>query len=527
MIMACAKTMCVRRMNVLRGLSSSILANKIYAKKTLRNLFSNSFFCSVLLILMLETVYMATLLPGVGYSGDTAKFQFVGRVLGTPHATGYPTYIILNYFFTTFFPIGSLAYKANLLSAIFSIVSCVFLFRILTLLGVTKTVALITSLTFGFTSTLWSQSIVAEVYTLHILFMSTVVYFFFKWNKTRENRDFFIASALYALSFGNHLMTITFLPAIILLVRATEKRAFTDMRKIFGAVLAIVLGALQYSYLFWRFYDPHTTYLEMQTPNLETFLWYMTGAQFRSQMFSFSIAQIVFERIPVFTSFFLREYLFLLPVALLGVVRLKNKTVNLFLLVSFLGNIFFAINYNIPDIRAYLITNYLIVAIYLAVGLDLIKTAVFRNDIALKSILLISIPLISCALNYSKVDQHNNVAVAKEIEAILETVGNNSIIISPNYEYSEYFWYYLIGEGFGNNVHVMHHFSTEAIKSYICENKSFYLPERRMNAPIGLKVYCINPDHKSALEKAGFMLTEVRRNLYRVDAYEWNKINVT
>ena len=520
MIMTCAKTMCARRMNVLRDLSSSILANRIYAEQTLRNLFSNSFFSSVLLILILGAVYMATLLPGVGYSGDTAKFQFVGRVLGTPHATGYTTYIILNYFFTTFFPIGSLAYKANLLSAIFSIVSCIFLFRVLNLLGVTKTVASITSLTFGFTSTLWSQSIVAEVYTLHILFISTVVYFFLKWNKTRENRDFFVASALYALSFGNHLMTIAFLPAIIFLVWAAEKGAFVDLRKIVWAVLCVVLGALQYSYLFWRFYDPHTSYLEMKTPNVETFLWYMTGAQFRSQMFSFSIAQILFERIPLFTSLFLREYLFLLPVAVLGVVRLKNKTINIFLLFSFLGNIFFAINYNIPDIPVYLLPNYFIVAIYLAAGLDLIKTAAVRNNIALKSILLISIPLISCAVNYVRVDQHNNVAVAKEIEAILETVGDNSIIISPNYTYSEYFWYYLIGEGFGNNVYVMHHFSTEAIKSYICENKSFYLPEQRMNAPIGSKVYCINPEHKSALEKAGFMLTEVRRNLYRVDVYE-------
>jgi len=506
-------------MNVLKYSLSDVFTAKIDVKEMFGDLFSNSFYWSGLLVLLLGVVYVATLLPGVGYSGDTAKFQFVGRVLGTPHATGYPTYIILNYIFTNLLPIGSLAYKANLLSAVFSVFSCIFLFRILNLLDVTKSVASITSITFGVTSTFWSQSIVAEVYTLHILFMSAVIYFLLKWNRTREDRNFLIASTLYAISFGNHLMMITLLPAIIYLTWVTDKEVFTDIRKITWVIISIVLGALQYSYLFWRFYDPHTSYLEMNTPNLEAFLWYMTGAQFRSRMFSFSITQIVLERIPVFASLFLREYLLLLPVALLGVVRLKNKTVNLFLLVSFLGNIFFAINYNIPDIPVYLLPNYFIVAIYLAAGLDLIKTAVIRNNIALKSILLITIPLISCALNYSKVDQHNNVAVAKEIETILETVGNNSIIISPNYAYSEYFWYYLIGEGFGNNVHVMHRFSTEAIKSYICENKSFYLTEQRMNVPVGLNVYCINPDHRSALEKAGFTLTEVRKNLYRVDAY--------
>jgi hypothetical protein len=202
---------------------------------------------------------VSTLLPGVGYSGDTAKFQFVGRVLGTPHGPGYPTYIVLNHLFTKLFPMGSLAHKANLLSALFFIVSCLFLFHIPKLLfNLKNNIAFITSLTFGFTPALWSQSIVAEVYTLHILFVTIVFYFL-------------IACAFYAFSFGNHLMTIAFLPAIIYFVWATNKKLFTDIRKILWVNLFIVVAALQYSYFFCRFYAPHTSYLEMQTPNFETF----------------------------------------------------------------------------------------------------------------------------------------------------------------------------------------------------------------------------------------------------------------
>lgn len=51
---------------------------------------------SSLLVLLLCAVYSFTLLPGIGYQGDTAKFQFVGKVLGIPQPTGYPTYIFLN-----------------------------------------------------------------------------------------------------------------------------------------------------------------------------------------------------------------------------------------------------------------------------------------------------------------------------------------------------------------------------------------------------------------------------------------------
>jgi len=217
---------------------------------------------------------VSTLLPGIGYSGDVAKFQFVGRVLGTPHISGYPTYLILNHFFTKLFPIGSLAYKANLLSAIFSIASSLFLFRILKVIfNLENGIAFIASLIFGLTPTLWSQSIVAEVYTLHILFVSTVFYFLLKWNKTREDRNFLIACAFYAFSFGNHLTAIVLLPAIVYFVWATDKKVFTDIRKIIWVNLFIVAAALQYSYLFWRSHAPHITYLELATTNFKTLLW--------------------------------------------------------------------------------------------------------------------------------------------------------------------------------------------------------------------------------------------------------------
>jgi len=33
-------------------------------------------------------VYLKTLFPGLGGGGDSAKFQYVGSVLGTPHPPG-------------------------------------------------------------------------------------------------------------------------------------------------------------------------------------------------------------------------------------------------------------------------------------------------------------------------------------------------------------------------------------------------------------------------------------------------------
>jgi len=493
-------------------------------KENFRNVSSNSFFWSSLLVLILGIVYVSTLLPGVGYSGDAAKFQFVGRVLGTPHGPGYPAYIVLNHLFTKLFPIGSLAYKANLLSALFSIVSSLFLFRILkAVFNLENGMAFITSLTFGLTPALWSQSVVAEVYTLHILFVTIVLYFLIKWNKTRQDRNFLVACAFYALSFGNHLITITLLPAMIYFVWVTDKKVFTDIRKIIWVTLFIVVAALQYSYFFWRFYAPHTSYLEMQTPNFERFFGYVVGRHM-PRIFSFSIKQVISERIPLFLGLLLKQYLYLIPIAIFGMFRFKNKTVNIFLLLYFLGNMLFAINYNSTEdnMFVFFLPNYLIVAIYVGIGLDSIYTLLFRKGFLFRSSLLFLIPVGLLFANYSKVNQHNNTQVAKEIETVLETVKKNAIIISPNYHYSEYFWYYLIGEGWErNNVYILHHYRSyaEVIQAYMCEEKSIYLRERRKNISPGLSVYVyrITPERRATLKQAGFSLSESRKNLYKVE----------
>ena len=44
-------------------------------------------------------------------------FQFIGRVLGVAHNPGYPLYILLTHAFS-YLPIGSLAYRINLFSAL-------------------------------------------------------------------------------------------------------------------------------------------------------------------------------------------------------------------------------------------------------------------------------------------------------------------------------------------------------------------------------------------------------------------------
>src|SRR5947208_5437584 len=62
-------------------------------------------------------LYVRTLAPSV-LPGDYAEFQMCAAVLGVPHPTGYPLYILLGKLFTLL-PVGDVAYRVNLSSAMY------------------------------------------------------------------------------------------------------------------------------------------------------------------------------------------------------------------------------------------------------------------------------------------------------------------------------------------------------------------------------------------------------------------------
>jgi hypothetical protein len=83
-------------------------------------------FWHFLITVFLLIIYLSSL-PSTPNTYDSGIFQFAGKVLGTVHPTGYPTYIILNFIFVNLFPLGTLAWKANFLSTIFIIIALNFL----------------------------------------------------------------------------------------------------------------------------------------------------------------------------------------------------------------------------------------------------------------------------------------------------------------------------------------------------------------------------------------------------------------
>src|SRR6266545_1754306 len=71
----------------------------------------------LLLFLLFLALYVRTAAPSV-LSGDAAEFQMAAPLLGVPHPTTYPLYVLLGKLATLVIPFGDLAWRVTIVSAV-------------------------------------------------------------------------------------------------------------------------------------------------------------------------------------------------------------------------------------------------------------------------------------------------------------------------------------------------------------------------------------------------------------------------
>ena len=114
------------------------------------------------------TLYALTASHTVGLEDDAL---FIGALhhFGVSHPPGYPLHTLLGGLFYHSLPLGSPAYKAHLFSALTAAGAVTVLHAITAVLLRNRLWSYTAALAFAASKTFWSQSIVAEVYTLNVL----------------------------------------------------------------------------------------------------------------------------------------------------------------------------------------------------------------------------------------------------------------------------------------------------------------------------------------------------------------------
>src|SRR3989338_10472319 len=127
----------------------------------------------VFLFVSTLTFYILTLSRSV-YFGDSGEFIAVAKTLGIAHPPGYPLYTMLAHLFT-YLPFGNLPFKVNLFSAVSSSLTVVVVYFICLKLTKNRLAAISASLFLAFSCLFWLYSLVAEVFSLHALFVTLII----------------------------------------------------------------------------------------------------------------------------------------------------------------------------------------------------------------------------------------------------------------------------------------------------------------------------------------------------------------
>ncbi len=193
-------------------------------------------------------VYWFTLCPTVGV-GDSGELVAAAHRLGIPHPTGYPLWLLLTKAFTAIVPLGSIAWRANLLSALCAAGSSELLARALRRLGAGRIAAIGGGLSLAFLAPIWSEATVARTYPLAALFSAALLWCTARWVVERRGRWLVGHNVLLGFGLANHAMVVAHVPALLAVVAG---RAPAELRraKLWGAaLLALVPGLLVYGYL--------------------------------------------------------------------------------------------------------------------------------------------------------------------------------------------------------------------------------------------------------------------------------------
>ncbi len=360
-------------------------------------------------------IYIRTRLPGVSV-GDWAEMQWIPARLGIPHPTGYPLYVLVGKAFSLI-PIGSLGFRAELLSAVAAAGASGTAVLIALRLGVRPVIAVAAGLSLALTGELWLEATFSEMNGFHVFLMAAVIHRALVWRAERRDRDLLIGAFLAGLSLSNHVLAATVVPIVILFVLVDARDRLRERPGLIVRAAGLVLiGLTPYLFLPLRgLFGPAAVYGKFLTWDGVSSL--VTGAELRGQMHFTSLQTLVkaWNDVPaVLAQFRDRSDLAFVVGGLIGagIQFLRDRWMALMLLLIVAVNLYFFANY-VGDLDHYLLITWLAFAIWLALGLEAIVAALEQRLPALAispgpAVLALVLPIVILAGNWSTYDQSAN-----------------------------------------------------------------------------------------------------------------------
>jgi hypothetical protein len=393
-------------------------------------------------------VYLRTLYPGVGGGGDTIKFQYLGRVLGTAHTPGYPLYVLVSHAFSHL-PFGTLAYRMNAMSAFFASCTVMLAFAILLRLKCRPWISASAALALAFGQSLWGKAVGAEVYTFSAAFGALNVWLALRCVESGRPRDLYALAAVFGLGLGNHLSAAMILPAIAVFI-LVARPSLVRPKTVLASALLVMAGLLQYGFIIVRSLQ-EAPFVEARATNARELYDVLRAAPYADSIFTFTMNQLISERVPLLWRLFRSEFgplgLLFLGAGILTMV-VRRVAAAWLLVLGAAGFIFLALNVD-ADIDGFLVAAFVLSWIVAGVGMNAAWSflSARRRAAGWAAVLLVLIvPAWQLQANYRVNDHHGRTYETRYLNALFAVLEDRSAVVREAYSIDQMILYKLAGE---------------------------------------------------------------------------------
>ena len=189
-------------------------------------------------------VLLASAQTDVGF-WDTADLQTVAWIAGIPYPTGFPGYVVLGWLWTHAIPLGSVALRLNLLSALAIAAGSATVAAIAMLFDVTPALAFAGGVLFAFARQIWMRGTYADAHPLGFALAFGALALALRWSRRGDARA--LNGAILLTGVALAVDNTTLLMLIGALIAALGRRwPFGAVRRPIVVAVAVVLAAYAY-----------------------------------------------------------------------------------------------------------------------------------------------------------------------------------------------------------------------------------------------------------------------------------------
>ncbi len=403
-------------------------------------------------------IYLNSMAPGLTWANsgaDGGDLITAAATGGIAHPTGYPVYLLLARLFQLI-PIGSLAFRTNLMSALAALIAALLVYN-LVIRSIVRTngnqnwlAGLASGYAFGLSPLIWSQAVITEVYTLQALFVALILYLAcgdlsLRFESKRLDR---YLGLTFGLAIGNHVTTILLFPALLTANLFRKSNSLNErkagLNSLWRRMVWLGFGLLTYLILPLRaFSHPPVNWGNPVT--LSAFGWLVSGKLYQDQLFVFTFSSIG-SRVRDVAGLLIEQ--FGVPGLMLGLIGLvvfykpsllnKNMIWIVFVFISF------AVIYATHDSFIYLIPAFLCFSIWIGLGLGgLMDINLHYRPFGAAGVLIFILYLFIMAANHrQQVDASQDLRAERFGEQVLAESPANAIVFAKGDKAIFAMWYF-------------------------------------------------------------------------------------